>query len=172
MALIKTVEKNEANGLVKEIFDNFERQGGKVPEWAKVMAHRPEILKNFIGLFNSIMVAEGSLEPVLKWKIGFIVSQTLKCKFCVDVTTKMLLKLGAEKEVLERIKKLDCRDEREGEILALVKDVTLDGHVDQPEILDKLKNKLTEAQLVEVVSVIGLFNYINRFNNTLGVLPE
>ena len=34
------------------------------------------------------------------------------------------------------------------------------------------KVSFDEAQLVEIVSVIGLFNYINRFNNTFAILPE
>ena len=55
---------------------------------------------------------------------------------------------------------------------AFVKDVTLDGHLDQPELFEKLKERFNEAQIVEIISVMGLFNYINRFNNTLGVLPE
>ncbi len=172
MSLIKTVEKDGAHGLVREIFDKFEAQSGSVPEWAKVMAHRPEILKNFIALFNSIMIDKGRLEPLLKWKIAYVVSQTLKCKFCMDVTAKMLKKLGADESILQKIVNLECDNEKEREILALVKDVTLDGYLDQPEILDKLKTILDEAELVELVSVVGLFNYINRFNNTFAILPE
>ncbi len=35
-----------------------------------------------------------------------------------------------------------------------------------------IKKKMSVAELVEVVSVIGLFNYINRFNNTFAILPK
>jgi alkylhydroperoxidase family enzyme len=51
-------------------------------------------------------------------------------------------------------------------------DVTDDAHLNQPEIFMRLKEKLTEAQIIEIISVIGLFNYINRFNNTLAIQPE
>jgi len=54
----------------------------------------------------------------------------------------------------------------------LAEDVTLDGHLDQPEIFERLKKKFSSAQIIEIISVIGLFNYINRFNNTLAILPE
>lgn len=172
MALIKTIEKDQGDEIVKQIFESFEQSSGSVPEWVKVMAHRPRILKEFIDLFNSIMIEQGAIEPLLKWKIGYVVSQTLKCKFCVDVTGKMLKKLGADDELLKKIKELESENEKEKEVLALVKDVTLDGYLDQPEILDKLKTMLSEGELVEVVSVIGLFNYINRFNNTFAILPE
>jgi alkylhydroperoxidase family enzyme len=39
-------------------------------------------------------------------------------------------------------------------------------------LLPKLKEKFSEEQIVEIVSIIGLFNYINRFNNTFCILPE
>ena len=115
---------------------------------------------------------KGEIESYLKWKIAYVISQTLKCKFCVDVTGRMLKKMGASDELIKQISNVDNLTEDEKQILELVKDVTLDGHLDKPEIFNQLRKKLTEAQLVELVSVIGLFNYINRFNNTFVILPQ
>jgi len=171
MAIIKSLEKNQVNKTTQEIYNKFEQDSGNVPEWVKVMSHRPEILKEFVELFKVIM-NEGKIEKKLKWKIAYVVSQTLKCKFCVDVTEKMLKKFGLTDELLRNIQDYENLSEQEKEILKLVKDITLDGHLDHPEILEKLKEKLDEKQLVEIVSVIGLFNYINRFNNTFFILPE
>jgi len=171
MALIPSLEKNEVEDIAKEVYEKFEKETGKVPEWVKVMAHRPEILKEFVELFKAIM-GEGKIGSVLKWKIAFVVSQTLKCPFCVDVTKKMLKKFGATEKVVEEVEDIEKLPEDEREILELVKDVTLDGHLDKPEIFEKLKEKFTSAQIIEIISVMGLFNYINRFNNTLAILPE
>ena len=132
------------------------------------MAHCPIILKEFTGLFGAIM-KEGEIGLSLKWKIAFTISKMLKCPFCVDVTEKMLEKLGADKET---IKTSDADSMVEEKVLELVKDITDDAHVDQVEVFEKLRKIFSEAQIVEIISVIGLFNYINRFNNTLGVLPE
>lgn len=168
MALILSLEKNQVKDITQEIYENFEKETGKAPEWVKVMAHRAEILKEFVELFKTIM-GKGDIESVLKWKIALIVSKTLKCPFCVDVSENMLKKLGATEEMIEEIKSLSTE---ESEILELVKDVTLDGHLDDPQLFERLKGKFNESQIVEIISVMGLFNYINRFNNTLGILPE
>jgi len=168
MALISSLEKDQVNDIAKAVYEQFEEKMGKVPEWVKVMAHRPEILKEFVELFKTIM-GEGTIPQELKWKIGYVVSQTLKCPFCIDVTSKMLKKLGMSDDMIEKLKNLEGEEK---ETLALIKDVTLDGHLDNPELFDKLKEKFNEAQIVEIISVMGLFNYINRFNNTLGILPE
>jgi len=46
------------------------------------MAHSPEILKEFKELFTVIMT-KGKIESLLKWKIAYVVSETLKCKFAL-----------------------------------------------------------------------------------------
>lgn len=171
MANIPSLEKNQVEEAAKAVYEKFEKETGKVPEWVKVMAHNPKILKEFTELFKVIMT-EGKIKPYLKWKIAYTISEILRCPFCVDVTTKMLKKLGATEEMMKKIKERKELPEEEKEILELVKDITVDAHLDQPEIFEKLKKKLNEAQIVEIVSVIGLFNYINRFNNTLSILPE
>ncbi len=132
------------------------------------MAHRPEILKEFFELFKVIM-GPGTIDQLLKWKIALVVSRTLKCPFCVDVSKKMLKKLGATEEIISKIESFNTEEK---EILSLVKDVTLDGHLDNPQLFQKLKEKFSEEQIVEIISVMCFFNYINRFNNTLAILPE
>ena len=171
MAIISSLEKDEIDEIAKAVYGKFEKEAGKVPEWVKVMAHSPKILKEFTELFGVIM-GEGKIEPYLKWKIAYTISDMLKCPFCVDVTTKMLQKFGATEEIMGKIKERRDLPEEEKEILELVKDITADAHLDQPEIFERLKGKLSEAQIVEIISVIGFFNYINRFNNTLAILPE
>ena len=171
MALISSLEKNQVADIIKEIYEEYEGKGEKVPEWIKVMAHRSEILKEFRELFITIM-GKGQIEPLLKWKIAYCVSEALRCPFCVDVTTKMLKKLGASEDVAEKVKRIEDLPEKEKEILQLVKEVTEKAQVCTPELFEKMKKDFSEPEIVEIVSIIGLFNYINRFNNTFCILPE
>ena len=171
MAIISSLGENEVSPLVRPIYEKFKSEGKKVPEWVKVMAHRPEILKEFFELFNAIMV-EGVVEKLLKWKIAYTVSETLRCPFCVDVTSAMLKKLGANDEMIGKIKAMEDLDERERKVLELVKEVTLKANVCENELFEMMKKEFREDEIVEIVSVIGLFNYINRFNNTFCILPE
>jgi len=89
MAIISSLEKNQVAAIVKEIYEDYEKKGERVPEWIKVMAHRPEILKEFFELFKTVMRG-GEIDGLLKWKIARTVSRVLRCPFCVDVTAKML----------------------------------------------------------------------------------
>jgi alkylhydroperoxidase family enzyme len=89
----------------------------------------------------------------------------------VDVTTKMMKSLGATEKEIENMEKADS-DDKEKFLLDLVKEVTKEAQVCNQELLSKLKDNFSEEQIVEIISIIGLFNYINRFNNTFCILPE
>lgn len=170
MAIIPLLEKNNAEEEARGVYERFEKDAGKVPEWVKVMAHNPKVVKEFTELFNVIM-KEGYIAPLLRWKIAYTVSQALKCPFCVDVTEKMLKSLGANDDVIEKVKTKEGLEEGEKEVLELVEKVTETAQCDT-DLFKKLKEKFSEAELVEIVSIIGLFNYINRFNNTFCILPQ
>jgi len=101
MVLISSLEKNHVEEIAKEVYEKFEKETGKTPEWVKVMAHSPKILKEFTELFKVVM-AEGKIKSYLKWKIAYTVSEMLKCPFCVDVTAKMLEKFGAIEKMMKK----------------------------------------------------------------------
>jgi len=67
---------------------------------------------------------------------------------------------------------IDLSEVEDRTVFSLVKDVFLDGHLDNPKLFDELQKHFTKPQVIEIISVMGLFNYINRFNNTLAILPE
>jgi len=170
MALVPSIEKEQADESVRPIYEKFEQDSGSVPAWVKVMSNSPAITASFVPLFKAVM-GPGAVEPLLKWKIGYLVSETLKCEFCVSATKQMLSKLGADEKTIECVKDLTCDSEVERDILEIVRDVTEDGNVDQHKLLGRLQNSLSSEELVEIASVIGFFNYINRFNNLLAVEP-
>lgn len=157
MSFIEPIEKKELN----EVYEFFKERTGGVPEWVGVMGHSPKIAKEFVDLFRTIMLEEGKLEASLKWRMGYVISQELKCPFCVDVTLKALKKMGMEEGEIENIS---------GDVFDLVRDITVDGHLDEPELFESLKEEFSDTQIIELMSVIGFFNYINRFNNTLGIV--
>ena len=55
MSLLPPLEKDQVSEITKKVYEQFEETTGKVPEWVKVMAYKPEILKEFVELFEVIM---------------------------------------------------------------------------------------------------------------------
>jgi alkylhydroperoxidase family enzyme len=80
MAVVNPIAKDKATDEVRPIFDDLAKRFGRVPNIFGVMAHRPNVLKNFLPLYGAIMT-QGTLEPKLKELAYLKVSQVNGCEY-------------------------------------------------------------------------------------------
>lgn len=167
--IVHLVSDEEATGQTKELFDQMIESTGKVPKWMRVMANCENTLISFFQLFKSLMDNEPAPQ-LLKWKVAHAVSEKNKCKFCIGVTKTKLISLGVNEEELKDLEKISDKKEKIAIEYAIA--TTEKAYNIDKELIEKMKNNFTDCEIVEITSVIGLFNYINRFNDALGVLPD
>lgn len=142
---------------------------GSVPKWMRVMANCENTLISFFQLFKSLMYNEPAPQ-LLKWKVAHTVSERNKCEFCVGVTKAKLIGLGVKEEELGNLQEVST--EREQVAIEFAIATTEHAFNIDPELTKKMKENFLDCEIVEITSVIGLFNYINRFNDALGILPD
>ena len=169
---VEIIEDAKAQGDAVQVFQNFMDKQGKVPEWARVMANRPEILAVFAKLVG-ITMGPGLVEQDNKWKMAYKVSKLNNCQYCIGVTEGMMKKLGVSEEDMQYVL-TDISKMKPDEKVAVeyAEAVTKDAVNLSDQLFEELKKSYNEAQIVELTAVIGLFNYINRFNDALRVVPE
>ena len=61
--------------------------------------------------------------------------------------------------------------EAEKAALELAERETRDPHSVDDELWNRLKQHFDDAQIIELASAIGVFNYFNRFNDVLQMEP-
>lgn len=157
------------NEQAKDIYNKFINNGMKVPRWMQVMANTEDIMVGFFTMFKATM-DDSPLPGILKWKVADEVSRMNKCEFCIDVTQAQLRQFGLDDEALSQIN--EQANEREKVALAFARAVTEKAYEIDPAITAEVKKHFSDKELVELTACIGLFNYINRFNDALRVLPE
>lgn len=167
--LVHLVTDEEAKGQAKEIFEQLKKTTGKVPKWVRVMANCDDIFVGFFTMFKATM-DDAPVDKVLKWKVAYKVSEMNKCEFCVSVSKMQLKSMGLEDSTIEEIEK--AADEKEKLALEYAVASTEHAYNIDSELINKMKKIFTDEQIVEITSVVGLFNFINRFNDALGVLPD
>jgi uncharacterized peroxidase-related enzyme len=167
--IVHLVTDNEVQGKAKELFEQMKTSTGKVPKWMRVMANCEDTLVGFSALFKSVM-DDAPAPQELKWKVAYVVSEINKCEFCVGVTKTKLTSLGVDDEKLANLE--DTPDEKEKVAIEYARATTEHAYSVSPELVDKMKNTFNDQEIVEITSVIGLFNYINRFNDALRILPD
>lgn len=167
--IVKMVSMDELKGEAKKIYEGFIAKGKKVPKWVEVMANCEDILVGFFTMFKATM-DDAPLPAVLKWKVADLVSRLNKCEFCLDVTHAQLKQFGVSDE---EIANLEAKaDDKERSALAYARAMTEKAYEMPAEVVATARKHFSDEELVELAAVVGLFNYINRFNDALGVLPE
>lgn len=167
--LVHLVTDEEAKGQAKELFEQMKQKSGQVPKWMRVMANNEDILIGFFTMFKAIM-DDKPVDSHLKWKMAYKVSEANKCDFCVSVSKQMLSTFGMSEEEISSINQ--TKDEKEKVALDYAAASTEHAYNIEPELFKKVKEHYSDEQIVELTSVVGLFNFINRFNDALGVLPD
>jgi uncharacterized peroxidase-related enzyme len=159
----------DALGEVEDIISIARQASGYVPTSMRIMAHKPDILRAFGDLIGAIMRTETELPMEAKWLTAHAVSTAAGCIYCQAHTAANGGKKGLATEKVQdllnyRASPLFCDAERAviefGLAAGEVPNATTRAH------FDALREHFTQGQIIEMVSVISLFGWLNRWNDT------
>lgn len=166
--IVKRVSESELSGEAHKIYEQFTSKDKNVPKWLQVMANCDDIMVGFFTMFKATM-DDAPLPSELKWKVANEVSQINKCQFCVDATNAALRQFGLSDDDIAEVGAKAT--EREKVAMAFARAVTEKAWEIDPAIAGQARQHFNDEEMVELTAVIGLFNYLNRFNDALGVFP-
>lgn len=167
--VVHCVSCEELHGDARTIFDDLIQKTGKVPKWLQVMANCEDTMVGFFSLFKSVM-DNAPVPAALKWKIAYIVSDINKCDFCIGATKMKLAEFNISEEDLANIDQIS--DEKEAVAIEYARATTVHAYNIEPDLIAKMQATFTDEEIVEITAVIGTFNFLNRFNDALRVLPD
>ena len=81
MTYIKTIVIDDAEGIVKNVYDKGIRRSGRVYNILKIMSRSPTALKESMRLYLAIMFGESELSRAQREMIATVVSQVNHCKY-------------------------------------------------------------------------------------------
>jgi len=167
--IVHKVSCDELHGEAKEVFESFLKDGENAPKWLQVMANCDDTMIGFVTLLRSVM-DDAPVSKTLKWKVAYVVSDINKCEFCIGATLSKLDGFDITKEDMKNIDNIT--DEREALAIEYAKATTKHAYDIKPELIKKMQDTFTDEEIVEITAVIGTFNFINRFNDALRILPD
>ena len=163
---IKRVEPAE-----NEFLASLEARSKQPSPFLRVMANRPEVLKNFPPFYGAIAGA-GSVDRRIKEEVYLATSFTNKCAFCTAAHVAGARKAGLSDDEIAAIREERDAGFSEAERAALAYARELARTANAAATRDALRGHFTDEQVVEITLVIAMANFTNRFNNGLEVLPE
>ena len=166
---------SDANPDVAELARFFNETLGFCPNSVLTMSHRPAIAKAFIQLNMAVMENQGRVSSALKRLIAYVSSHATGCRYCQAHTIRAAERYGADSEQLTHI--WQFRDhpafntaERAALELAIAAS-QVPNAVDEA-IQAEVKQHWDEGEVVEIMGVIALFGYLNRWNDSMTTTLE
>ena len=159
----------------QELAEFFNETLGFCPNSVLTMQHRPAISKAFINLNKAVMENQGRVTSALKRMIGWVSSNAAGCRYCQAHTIRAAERYGAEQEQLDNIweyKTHPCFNEAERVALNFALAASVIPNVVNEEIKTELYKYWNEGEIVEMLGVISLFGYLNRWNDSMGTTIE
>ncbi len=163
------------NAEVADLARFFNETLGFCPNSVLTMQRRPAIAKAFIGLNKAVMDNQGRVTSDLKRLIGYVASLTAGCQYCQAHTIRAAERYGAAAEKLEHIWEYRSHPAfSEAERAALdfaVAASAVPNSVDTA-IAENLHQHWDDGEIVEILGVVALFGYLNRWNDSMGTSLE
>ena len=171
MARIKPLDVDELDPMLTPAVDAYLKRGGHVANSFRTMARRPKVAKAYDDLRNALMDSL-TISKTLRNLMFHIMSYEAGCQYCQDHSISSIANdpdVSAEK--LEALWDYDNSPHftdaeraalRFAQASASVPNAVSDGD------FDELRKFYSDDQIVEIVSVLSVGAFINRWNDTMG----
>ena len=173
MSRVKLLADDEIEDY-ENLMEPIKQRLGFVPNSQRSMAHKPELLRAYGELGQAVMnQTEGSISRALKYMIANAASLTAGCMYCIAHTGGGTARGGTEEAKVAAIWEFETSDlftEAERSALRFAQAAVPNMATD--EDFADLRKHYTEYQIVEIVAVISMFGFLNRWNDTMATALE
>lgn len=160
---------------LKSHFDFFLGTLGFTPNSVLTMQRRPRLVQAFAQLNAAVMDPAGEVDLGLRRLIGHLASKASGCLYCQAHTLLGAHNFGVTDEKLAAVwhyasSPLYTPAERAALDFAL-------AAASQPNAVDdaifaELQRHWTEGQIVEILGVVAMFGFLNRWNDSMATTLE
>lgn len=79
MAHIRTIDPEEADGLLRRHYEAAIRRAGRIFNVVRIQSLNPPVLGASLGLYQALMLAPGTLPRAVREMLATVVSRELDC---------------------------------------------------------------------------------------------
>ncbi len=159
----------------QELVTFFNETLGFCPNSVLTMQKKPDLAQAFVNLNKAVMNNTGTITSEFKRIIAYISSNTAGCRYCQAHTIRAAERYGGEKERL-----MQAWDFENSTLFTNVEKVALRFTIAASSIpvniTEELNNSMhdswDEADILEIMSVVALFGFLNRWNDVMGTSLE
>jgi uncharacterized peroxidase-related enzyme len=149
---------------------------GFVPNVLSAYSLRPRRLRNFMAMYNEIMLSESGLSKLEREMVAVVVSSANRCYYCLVAHGAAVRELSGDPELGEmmalnyRVAKLDARQRT---MLDFTWKLTTTPHLVDDADRDVLRLVgLTNEDVFDLAETVAFFNLSNRMAYATDMMPN
>jgi len=160
---------------LREQFESMRKNLGFIPNSILIMQRKPKLAKALAQMTAAVWDPEGKVDRGFKRIIAHVASRAAGCQYCMAHTAGGALHFGIEDKKLAAVWEYQISP-----LYSAAERMTLDFAIAAASVPNtvtddmfaELRKYWTEEQIVEIVGVISLFGFLNRWNDTLATPLE
>ena len=160
---------------LKPHFDFFVTTLGFTPNSVLTMQRKPKLVKALAQLNAAAMDPEGEVDLGFRRLIGHLASKASGCFYCQAHTLLGAKNFGISEEKLAAIWNYDTSSlytVKERLALDFARAAASQPNAVTDEMFVQLQQHWSNDQIVEILGVVALFGFLNRWNDTMGTPLE
>jgi uncharacterized peroxidase-related enzyme len=172
--LVSPVDR-DSNPELQEMINFYEETLGFTPNSLFTMMHRPRISNAFLEMNQSVMENKGRVTSALKRLVAYLSSMTTGCRYCEAHAIRAAERYGAHEEQMHNIweyKTHPAFTDAERAAFDLTIAASRVPNEVNDEISEEMRKHWDSGEIVEIMGVIALFGYLNRWNDSMGTMLE
>jgi len=160
----------DTDSEIVELAKFFNETLGFCPNSVLTMQRRPAIAKAFIGLNTAVMENHGRVTSAFKRLLAYVSSHATGCCYCQAHAIRAAERYGAAVDQLGHIWEYRSHPafdaaERAALDFAVAASVVPNG-VDET-VQERLREFWDDGEIVEILGVVELFGFLNRWNDSM-----
>lgn len=160
---------------LKDQFEAMQKNLGFIPNSILIMQRKPKLAKALAQMTAAVWDPDGEVDRGFKRIIAHVASWAAGCQYCMAHTAGGALHFGVEDMKLAAV-----WDYPTSPLYSAAERATLDFALAAASVPNavtdamfaELRKHWTEDQIVEIVGVIALFGFLNRWNDTMATPLE
>jgi uncharacterized peroxidase-related enzyme len=165
-----------ADPEIADMMAYWTRTKGYAPNAWQTMLRRPKVFLAYRNLHKAVMMDDGEVPKALKFMVAEVVSSAAGCSYCTAHNAENAVKIaGVSADKVAALSSFETSPlftPSEKAALALAETAGNDPLAVTDAHFTTLKEYFSDDAIVEIVSVIALLGWLNRWNQTLGTKLE
>ena len=175
MQVVEALKEDEIDQKLLEKLEFFKGPLGVIPSSVRTMSYHPKIAEAFTNLNKAVMECNGEVKPEFKRLIGYVTSFASGCLYCQAHTILGAERFGTSEERLKNVwnyKESSAFSKSEKAALSFAFAASTVPNSVSKEIINDLKEYWSDPDIIEIMAVISLFGYLNRWNDSMSSTLE